>query len=194
MSQLKPGEDITFAEPPESKSFEPFVRTQLRAISSALSLPYELLSADLSSTTFAAGRHSLLSWKRWLEMLQHHVLAYQLCRPVWDLWTRYALMAGVLDGDVSDYRRVKWVAPPIEMLDARADVLALVQRVRAGFLSRSEVIASTGLDAEQLEAEMAEENRRADALNLVFDSDPRRTSAQGQEQPSMQGANDAVVQ
>ena len=191
ISKLGPSEEITFAQPPESKSYEQFIRTQLRAIASALSMPYELLASDVSQITFASGRSALISWKRWLEMIQHHLLVHQCCRPIWDLWVRYALMAGVLDGDLEDYRRVRWIAPPLPMLDSRAEVLASMQAIRAGLLSRTEAVAQTGLDAEQLEAEIAAENRRADNLGLIFDSDPRRTSAQGQEQPS-QGANDVV--
>ena len=142
------------------------------------------------------------SWKRWLEMLVNHVMVFQFCRPIWDMWVRYALMTGELSGSVEDYRQVRWVAPPLEMLDARAEVLGLQARVRCGFMSRTEVVNANGLDAEQLEAEIAAENRRADALGLVFDSDPRRTTAQGQEQPTAvddapppavtEGGNDAV--
>jgi lambda family phage portal protein len=203
VSRLAPGEEISFPTPPESRYFAPYVTTQLRAIASALNMPYELLAADVSMVTFASGRHALISWKRWLEMLVNHVMVFQFCRPVWDLWVRYALMTGVLDGSVEDYRQVRWVAPPLEMLDARAEVLGLQAKVRNGFMSRTEAVNATGLDAEQVEAEIASENARADALGLVLDSDPRRVSAQGQEQPSeaaadapppaSQGGNDAVV-
>jgi lambda family phage portal protein len=202
VSRLAPGEDVTFSTPPESRYFEPYVRTQLRAIASALNMPYEIFS-DVSQITFASGRHALIGWKRWLEMLVNHVMVFEFCRPVWDLWVRYALMTGVLDGSVEDYRRVRWVAPPLEMLDARAEVLGLQARVRNGFMSRTEAVNQTGLDAEQVEAEIASENRRSDRLGLVLDSDPRQTSAQGQEQPSAvddapppastQGGNDALI-
>ena len=106
-------------------------------------------------------------------MLIDHVMVFQLCRPIWNLWLRYALMTGVLDGSVEDYQ-VRWVAPPLEMLDARAEVAGLQAKVRNGFLSRTEAVNQTGLDAEQVEGEIAAENGRADALGLVLDSDPRR--------------------
>ena len=203
VSRLAPGEEVSFSTPPESKYFAPYVTTQLRAIASALNMPYELLAADVSMVTFASGRHALLSWKRWLEMFTNHVMVFQFCRPVWDMWVRYALTMGVLDGSLEDYRSVRWVAPPLEMLDARAEVLGLQARVRNGFMSRSEAVNATGLDAEQVEQEIHDENARADALGLVLDSDPRQTTAQGQEQPSAvddapppastEGGNDAVI-
>jgi lambda family phage portal protein len=192
VSRLKPGEEVVFSTPPESRGFEVFIRTQLRAVASVLSMPYELLANDVSQVTFASGRHALLAWRRWLEMLQHHVLVFQLCRPVWGLWLRFAIMTGALPGSPEDYQPLRWIAPPIEMLDTRAEVTAVVHKIRAGVLSRSEAVSQTGLNAEQLEREIAAENARADALGLIFDSDPRRTSAQGQQQPS-EGVTDAAT-
>ncbi len=127
-------------------------------------MPYELLAPTSARSRSHRARHGLLTWKRWLEMLVNHMMVFQFCRPIWDLWVRYALMMGVLDGSVEDYRSVRWVAPPVEMLDAGAEVMAVVERVRKGFMSRTEAMTQTGMDAEQVEAEIAAENRRADAL------------------------------
>lgn len=187
MVRLQPGEVVEFSEPPDAgQTYEPFVRQQLRAIASALSIPYELLSGDVSQVTFASGRHSLLEFRRQLESLQHHLLVFQLCRPIWAAWARLAVAAGVLpEGDYSD---VRWIAPLPEMLDAGAEIRALIQRIRAGLTSRSEAVALTGLDAEMLDAEIAADNARADQLGNVYDSDARKVTQQGQEQQSTTGA------
>ena len=190
VSKLDAGQEISFSSPNQPMNFEPYVRAQLRGIASALNAPYEIF-ADVSQTTFASGRAALLNWKRWLEMLQYHVLVFLFCRPVWDMWVRLALIAGVLDGSPEDFS-ARWVCPPLPMLDSRAEVLADVERVRSGFTSRSEIVNQSGLDAEELETEIAAENRRADALGLIFDSDAMRTTAQGQN--SMQGETNATQQ
>jgi len=130
--------------------------------------------------TFASGRHSLLEFRRQLESIQHHILVFQLCRPIWNAWTRLAIAAGVLPE--GDYSNVRWIGPLPEMLDPAAEVRAQVQKVRAGFMSRSEAVSLTGLDAEELDAEIAADNARADRLGLVFDSDARKVTQQGQEQ------------
>jgi len=44
-------------------------------------------------------------------------------------------------------------------------------------MSRSEAISAFGYDAEDVDAEIAADNRRADGLGLVFDSDPRKGAA-----------------
>jgi capsid protein len=51
--------------------------------------------------------------------------------------------------------------------------------IRAGLMSRSEAISAFGYDAEDVDREIAADNRRADDLGLIFDSDPRRTSKDG---------------
>jgi lambda family phage portal protein len=181
MVRLQPGEAVEFSEPPDvGQTYEPFVRQQLRAIASALNVPYEILSGDVSQVTFASGRHALLEYRRQLESIQHHIVVFQLCRPVWEAWARLAVAAGVLpEGDYTD---VRWIAPQLSMLDQRMEVQSVVQQIRAGLISRSEAVSASGWDAEQIDAEIAADNARADGLGNVYDSDPRRTTLQGQEQ------------
>jgi len=184
MVRLQPGEAVEFSEPPDvGQTYEPFVRQQLRAIASALNVPYEILSGDVSQVTFASGRHALLEYRRQLESIQHHIVVFQLCRPVWEAWTRLAVAAGVLpEGDYGD---VRWIAPQLSMLDQRMEVQSVIQQIRAGLISRSEAVSMSGWDAEQIDAEIAQDNARADRLGNVYDSDPRRTTLQGQEQPAV---------
>lgn len=181
MVRLQPGEAVEFSEPPDvGQTYDSFVRQQLRAIASALNLPYEILSGDVSQVTFASGRHALLEYRRQVESIQHHVVVHQLCRPVWDAWVRLAGAAGVLPE--GDYSGVRWIAPQVSMLDQRMEVQSVVQQIRAGLLSRSEAVSMAGWDAEQIDEEIAADNVRADRLGNVYDSDPRRTTLQGQEQ------------
>ena len=46
-------------------------------------------------------------------------------------------------------------------------------------MSRSEAISANGYDAEDVDREIAADNKRADDLGLIFDSDPRYTSKDG---------------
>jgi len=179
--KLSPGEDIQFNEVPDFPNYEQFVRGQLRAITAALNIPYEIAGNDVSAVTYASGRHALLEYQRHLESLQHHVLVFQLCRPVWAAWTRAAMAAGVLPE--GDYSTVRWIAPRLQMLDSRMEVQSIIQQIRGGLLSRSEAVSAMGRDVEQIDAEIAQDNARADELGLVLDSDPRQRTQQGQPTP-----------
>ena len=167
-------DDVTFTDPPDvSTSFDPFVRVQLRRSAAGLGVPYEILSGDLSAVTFASGRHGLLDFKRNIEAIQHGLMVPQFCAPVLKMWLT---LSGLQSG------RVRWIGPTVEMLDPRADTLATINRVRAGFMSRAEAVAQTGWRVEDVDAELAADNARADSLGLVLDSDPRKVTQQGQGQ------------
>ena len=182
MVRLQSFEDeVTFTDPPDVGSmFDPFVRAQLRRIAAGVGVPYEILSGDLSAVTFASGRHGLLDFKRTVETLQYSLMVQQFCAPVLKAWLRIAQALGTIQGDGG---KVRWIGPTIEMLDPRADTLAVVNRVRAGLMSRAEAVAQTGWRVEDVDAEIAADNARADLMGLVLDSDPRKVSQQGQTQP-----------
>jgi lambda family phage portal protein len=184
MVRLAPGEDVEFSEPPPIESaFDPFVRAQMRRIAAGLGIPYELLSGDLSQVTFASGRAGLLEFRRTVEAVQYGLLVPLFCEPALRRWAELARAVGVLPAD-ADAEVRRWVAPEIEMLDRRAEVLTDLLRVRAGFASRAEVVGRSGWRAEDIDAEIASDNARADRLGLTLDSDPRRTTQQGQSTPT----------
>lgn len=186
MVRLRSGEEIEFSEPPDAgQQFDPFVRAQLRRIAAGAGVPYEILSGDLSSVTFASGRHGLLEYRRRLEAIQHGLLVPQFCAPVFRRWVE---IAGALDLVEPGTEAARWIGPQLEMLDPRAETLATVSRIRAGLMSRAEAVAQTGWRVEDIDAEIAADNARADGMGLVLDSDPRKVTAQGQTQQPVEAA------
>lgn len=179
MVRLQPGEEVEFSKPPEITDLDAFARAQPRRIAAGMGVPYETISGDLSQVTFASGRHGLLEFKRTTEAIQYGLLVPQFCEPVMRRWARLAVALGVIEREPG---RVRWIGPTPEMLDPRMETLAMVNRIRAGLMSRSEAVLQMGWRAEDVDREIAEDNRRADALGLTYDSDPRKTTAQGQSQ------------
>jgi lambda family phage portal protein len=181
MVRLQPGEEIEFSEPPAIETgFDPFVRAQMRRIAAGLGIPYELLSGDLSQVTFASGRAGLLEFRRTVEAVQYGLLVPLFCEPVVRRWSDLVRLTYSMEVPAVQ----RWVAPEIEMLDARAEVLTDLLRVRAGFASRSEIVGRAGWRAEDVDAEIAADNARADRLGLILDSDARKTTQQGQATPT----------
>ncbi len=183
MTRLNPGEELEFTEPPDAgATFDPFVRAQLRRIAAGVGIPYEVLSGDLSQVTFASGRHGLLEFRRTIEAIQYNLLVPRLCEPILRRWARIAAALSEIDAEPG---KVRWIAPGISMLDEGADVRATIARIRGGLISRSEAVAAMGWRAEDIDAELAADNARADRLGLTLDSDPRKTTAQGQQQQEL---------
>ena len=81
------------------------------------------------------------------------------------------------------YLAVKWIPQGWQWVDPQKEFNAMLTAMRAGLLSRSEAISSFGYDAEDVDREIAADNARADALGLVFESDPRHDLATAQAAP-----------
>jgi len=186
MIKLLPGEDVRFAEPGDvGGMYTEFLRAQLRSIAAGLGVTYEQLTGDLERVNYSSIRAGLLEFRRHCEQFQHQVLVYQFCRPVWQAWIDAALLAGAIDA--RDYARapesyldVEWRPPSWAWVDPLKDIKAEILAVRAGFKPRSAVINEMGYDEEDVDRQTAADNARADSLGLTFDSDPRKTTSNGQ--------------
>ncbi|CAM5794066.1 hypothetical protein OPEN69S_03392 [Ottowia pentelensis] len=186
---LEPGEDIKFSDPADvGGSYSEFLRTQFRAVAAAIGITYEQLTGDLTGVNYSSIRAGMLEFRRRCEMVQHGVLVHQMCRPVWAAWMKQAVLAGALDAPGfarggparrRQYLAVKWIPQGWQWVDPEKEFKAMLLAIRAGLMSRSEAISANGYDAEDVDREIAADNKRADDLGLIFDSDPRYTSKDG---------------
>jgi capsid protein len=78
------------------------------------------------------------------------------------------------------YLDVEWRPPSWDWVDPLKDMNAELAAVRAGFKPRSAVINGMGYDEEDVDRQVAADNARADSHGNIYDSDPRRTTANGQ--------------
>ena len=182
---LEPGEDVKFSDPADvGGSYGEFLRTQFRAVASAIGVTYEQLTGDLSGVNYSSIRAGLLEFRRRMESIQHSVLVHQMCRPVWNAWLDQAVLSGALSAAGFSLRRreyaaCKWIPQGWQWVDPEKEFKAMLLAIRAGLMSRSEAISAFGMDAEDVDREIAADNARADALGLIFDSDPRHTTRDG---------------
>lgn len=180
---LDDGEDITFSEPAESgASYEPFQFRTLLQVSAALGVPYANLSNDLKSANYSSLRAGLVEFRRRLEQVQHSVIVFQLCRPVYRAWLAQAALSGAVSmpgfrRNARDYMRVKWIPPKFEWVDPKKDLEAEILAVDAGFKSRSDAIEGTGSDPEEVDERIAADKAREKQLNLDFSASARKGAA-----------------
>ncbi len=182
MQELSPGEEITFANPPGAASNYPdFIRQQLLAVAAGIGLPYEILSGDMKGVSDRALRVILNEFRRRIQQIQHNQLVFQFCRPVWHRWLDLAVLSGAIHATgfhhhKARFARVKWIPQGWPYMHPVQDVQSQNLAVRSGFKSRSEVVSEQGYDSEQIDDEIAADNRRADELALQYDSDGRQQS------------------
>ena len=176
---LEPGEDIKFSAPADvGSSYAEFMRQQFRAVAAAMGSTYEMLTGDLTQVNYSSIRAGLLEFRRRCEAIQHGVIVHQLCRPIWRAWMDQAVLEGALvlpaySRRRRDYQTAKWIPQGWQWVDPQKEFNALKLAIRAGLMSRSEAISAYGYDAEDVDREIAADNRRAAEFGIVFDSDPR---------------------
>lgn len=185
---VPPGWKVEFSQPAEvGASYEPFMRTQLMPMAAALWLTYDQMTGDLSNVNFSSQRAGLLTNRRRMEQFQHQVVVFQFCRRVWVRWMETAVLAGAIEGvsaqmynaDKAEFERVDWRPAAWPWVDPVKDAQAEKMLVRAGFKSRASVVSERGEDVEGVDAEVEEDNKRADEKGLIYDSDARQTSMSG---------------
>jgi lambda family phage portal protein len=182
IQRLAPGESMEFSDPPETAGYSDFAKTQLRLIASGLGLPYDVVTGDLSDTSYSSARVGRIELRKYIDALQW-LFIHMLCRPVFQRWLELEILRGTLppvDGGVQEYLdNISWAPPAMQMTDPQREVDAMVRAIRAGLISREMAVASLGYDLAEVDAQIAAGNAAADAAGIVLDSDPRKVTQQG---------------
>ncbi|WP_353618622.1 phage portal protein, partial [Spartinivicinus marinus] len=87
------------------QGYADFMRWQSLQLSSGLAIPYPLLTGDWSGLNDRLVRAMLNEYRREIEMAQDHLMAFQVCRQVWQWWMDTAVLTGKLNA--SDYSQDK---------------------------------------------------------------------------------------
>lgn len=180
LQRLAPGQDIRFAEPPSAGGYDEFMRTQLRAIAVGYGITYEALTGDLSGANFSSARMGWLEFARNISRWQWNMLVPQLLDPV-ARW--YGAVAQVTSaGRVP--KRMTWTPPRREMINPKEEIGYLVDAVKAGFMTLSEVQRGFGFVPADLLDELAADLEGARGRGLVLSvdlsNDPQQLYAQNE--------------
>jgi lambda family phage portal protein len=184
--KLKPGESIIFPTPPGAgPTYEPFTRTQLRAVAKAIGVPYHLLTGDLTQISFSSIRADEIAFRRRSEQWQYFVMIHQFCRPIARAWMDAAVLAGHFNAadyaaNRADYLDINWLPAKWAWVDPLKDLHAVVLAIRAGLISRAQAVSELGYDVEQIDEEIARDNARTEKLGIVLDSNPGQVDNKGQ--------------
>lgn len=180
IERLREGETVTFATPPSTSDFAGYSASTLREIAAGIGITYEALTGDLTGVNYSSGRMGWLEYQRNIDAWRWNMLIPQMMGPL-AAWTQEAAM--VVTGSTEPFW-FTWTPPRREMIDPSVEIEASQAAIRAGLSSRSEEVRRNGYDPTELDTEVAKDNERADALGLVYDSDPRVTTLRGATQAS----------
>ena len=171
------GKTVTYHTPPMAQD-EGFTLSEQHSIAAGLHMPFALLTGDLSRVNFSSSRFGLMEFRRVMRPLQNNVFVPLFCQPVWEWFVATAIAVGALPDRAAGYP-VRWIPPLFEEVDREKDASADLLEMRAGTVSRQEIIRAKGRDPEQVLAEQIADAEQADAAGLTWDSDPRHVSRAG---------------
>ncbi|MFO1147786.1 MAG: phage portal protein [Alsobacter sp.] len=196
---LKPGEDVEFPTVPDvGTSYDPFIRSHQRDIAAGIGILFEQLTGDYSTGNDRTWRAAVTEFRRRCEGWQHHLLVYQLCRPVMTRWLDMAIVSGAASvARAAELAGVEWTPQAWPYINPLQDVQAREAEVRAGFTSRTAVVSERGEDAATVDAEQAADNERADAAGVSYTSDGRNPTngpTQTVETAAAQAAQEAAAE
>jgi lambda family phage portal protein len=188
IERLREGETISFATPPLTTDFGGYSTVTLREIAAGMNITYEALTGDLTNVNYSSGRMGWLEYQRSIDSWRWNMLMPMMMDPL-AIWTQDAIE--VMTGSTEPFR-LDWTPPRREMIDPATEIDAAGRSIRMGLSSRSEEIRRNGYDPINVYNEIAQDNKIADDLNLVLDSDPRQVSGRGVEQKSAAATGEPV--
>lgn len=168
---LRPGEDVTFAEPAEvGNSYEPFQYRQLLAAAAGMGVPYMSMTGDLRQANYGSIRAGLVEFRRRIGADQQNVMIHQFTRPIWILFHDMAAIAKLLPWSPSKYLanrlqhiRARFIPPKWDWVDPKKDIEAEVLAIDNLLKSRDDSIEEQGYDPEETDDRiMASQEREAD--------------------------------
>lgn len=170
---LNAGQDVKFNEPADvGSSFDPFLRANYRAVAAAAGVLYQELTGDWTSANDRTFRAQFNTFKRQATGWQYNLVCTQFNEPVWQRFIDYAVASGAIKPPKSlsdvDLRRVSWAPDRWAYINPAQDIAATGEELALGLNSRSAVVAERGDNVETIDAQIAADHRREQALGLNF--------------------------
>lgn len=175
IAYLKPGQQVTFAQPPATQDSE-FTTRVLRRVAASLNVPYEELTADYSEINYSSARMARLAHWASVWEWREHMLIPQFCNPVW-AWAMELVVA--MKGWPAA-PGAEWAAPPMPILEPDKEARAYQSAIRIGMMTWGQMVREQGYDPIAQLDEIKAYNEKFDEAGVILDSDPRKMSSGGQ--------------
>ncbi|CAN7202323.1 phage portal protein [Rhizobium sp. LjRoot30] len=170
---LDPGQDIRFSEPAKiGAEVVDFAVTCERDVATGLGLPAHAFG-DVTRANYSSLKQATTAFKARVEQVQWSTFIPQVCVPVWRRWATIEVLSGSIGTTVTESFPVKHTCPRWPSLEPVKDVTADNMELAAGLTTRRALLAARGEDIEQVDAELAADNKRAAELGLNFSTTPK---------------------
>lgn len=158
---------------------EPMAKIALRSMAVGVGVTYAQLTGDMSEANYSSLKAGAIDFHRENEVIQWQVLAPKMMHRIVRRWIDRAILAGVLRPRAAGYR-YNLIMPARPPIDPIKEITADIMEVRSGRMSPQEFIAMNGRPWRDVANDFRIFYAATD--DLTFDTDPRRTTKQGQAQ------------
>ena len=162
---LPDGKQITFANPPVAPDYVEHQKHHLHAVAAGYGITFESLTGILSDVNFSSARMGWIEFHRNVSAWRWNITIPQVLDPV-HRWFNDAARLSQIRGP----RRMIWTPPRRELIDPAKEIKALIEAVKAGFMSLSDVQRSLGYIPsevmEELEKDIADARQKGLALSV----------------------------
>lgn len=174
---LAPGETVTVPPMNHDRSgsaFVDFLQAMLRATAAGLGCSYEGISQDYSQTNYSSSRLALLCERDYYRQLQHFLISI-FHKHVYYKWLDVAVLSGALplpryEIDPDFYRMCRFIPRSWAWVDPLKEIAAYKEAEMAGYITKSQIIAESGGDLQEVFMQKQSELALAKELGLSFDT------------------------
>lgn len=182
VERLNPGEKWHDSNPSApNPNMDPFMRYMLREVAAGIGVSYESISKDYSQSNYSSSRLAILDDRDLWRFYQSWFIC-DFRQQIHREWLQWAVYAGKVEGLTLDqylpnkdkFDAVLFKPRGWTWIDPTKEVEAYKEAIRAGFTTRTDVIASTagGQDIEDIDNTRKRELEQAAEKKLKFDTDP----------------------
>jgi lambda family phage portal protein len=163
---LPDGKQITFANPPQAPDYVDHQKHHLHAVAAGYGITFESLTGILADVNFSSGRMGWIEMSRNVAAWRWNLTIPQVMNPVHHWFNEVAKSV-----QVRGPRRMIWTPPRRELVDPAKEIKALIEAVKAGFMSLSEVQRSLGYIPAEVMGELEKDIADARAKGLMLSVD-----------------------
>lgn len=186
--ELRPGEDVKFAQPPApGVAYSEYLRSLQLGTAAGQSLPYELMTGDIQNVSDRTLRIVIQEFRRYCQQRQWLTMIPRLCQPMvaWAMEAA-ALRSLISVAELPEARKPTWRPQGWDYIHPVQDAQGKKILHELGVVSKSQIIAERGDDPEQVFNEREADAQAEESRGLTGPEPAPAPAATG-------NSNDAVV-
>jgi len=174
------GKDIVFNEAKMPSGIKEFIAALLHEAAAGVGMSYHTISGDMSDSSFAQAKLSLIKEKVALTVKRELILLPAM-NKIYRRFISECQVVGLLPNRPGMYA-VRWSSPRIPSADENTEVSTAILKMQAGLESRPAIMEAFGIDPDVETAAIAADNALLNDLGILSSGNLAAVTLAGQAQ------------